>query len=383
MAVNEKKYNILVIGKTGVGKSSFVNYFLGQDVAKTGTGKPVTERGLHEFSFEMEGFPVVLYDSWGLEVGKYQEWTEKFSVELKKRGIDKPATEWFHSVFYCIAAGGHRVEDADLEIIRLLQREKYPVSVVLTKCDMIGPKQEEKIKSSLREALDNINAIPMSSGGENRSGPIEPFGIEAIRQQAKDDFFSGIAMRLPDHLRERLRGELEAWERSVMSMIQNAGYTDKNEVQKEIDNISRKMISTIENAMSNDLESTLRADGQIMSVAHIPAEYMEPMIDEKNAETPWLKYAALILDAAIAVIPPTVFSPQTVLNSRFALAKKLATEAWDFIQKKGRNQEDLQKAFSENFQRVGDDMRRWIAEVEKGLDELRKQAHGSQSQRTS
>lgn len=78
MTVNKKKYNILVIGKTGVGKSSFINYFLGQDVAETGTGKPVTKPGFYEFSFAMEGFPVILYDSWGLEADKYQEWTENF-----------------------------------------------------------------------------------------------------------------------------------------------------------------------------------------------------------------------------------------------------------------------------------------------------------------
>ena len=239
MTVNEKKYNILVIGKTGVGKSSFVNYFLGQDIAKTGTGKPVTERGFHEFSFAMEGFPVILYDSWGLEADKYQEWTEKFSVELKQRGVDKSATEWFHSVFYCIAAGGHRVEDADIKIIRLLQQEKYPVSVVLTKCDMIDADQEEKMKSSLKAALGNINAISMSSGGKNRSGPIEPFGIEAIRQQAKDDFFSSIAMRIPDHLRAYLRKELAEWKNLVEREIQQVGYFDKREAQEKIEGISK------------------------------------------------------------------------------------------------------------------------------------------------
>ena len=39
---------ILLLGKTGVGKSSFVNYFLGKDVAVTGIGKPVTQE-LKEF----------------------------------------------------------------------------------------------------------------------------------------------------------------------------------------------------------------------------------------------------------------------------------------------------------------------------------------------
>lgn len=352
MAVNDKKYNILVIGKTGVGKSSFINYFLGRDVAKTGTGKPVTERGLHEFSFEMEGFPVVLYDSWGLEVGKYQEWTEEFSVELKKRGIDKPATEWFHSVFYCIAAGGDRVEDADLEIIRLLQREKYPVSVVLTKYDMIGPKQEEKIKSSLREALDNINAIPMSSGGENRSGPIEPFGIEAIRQQAKDDFFSSIAMRIPDHLRAYLRKELAEWKDLVDREIQQVGYFDMRETQEKVENISKNRIPHISSAIKKELDDILKIYEKIMLTSGISIEVNWNSSSESES-IPWWGYPVL----AVVGLPFIAYA---------------------FISGEDeKNKRDLREDFYEKYQKVEQKILEWIAEVEKNLIALRNKMHGS------
>ena len=33
--------NILILGKTGVGKSSFCNYIFDQELFRTGTGKPV------------------------------------------------------------------------------------------------------------------------------------------------------------------------------------------------------------------------------------------------------------------------------------------------------------------------------------------------------
>ncbi|GAA8904997.1 hypothetical protein HpEKA32_12940 [Helicobacter pylori] len=35
--------NILLMGATGMGKSSFINGLFGQEVAKAGTGKPVTQ----------------------------------------------------------------------------------------------------------------------------------------------------------------------------------------------------------------------------------------------------------------------------------------------------------------------------------------------------
>ena len=43
------KTNILIAGKSGVGKSSLLNYIFGEEVAETGAGKPVTAEGLHEY----------------------------------------------------------------------------------------------------------------------------------------------------------------------------------------------------------------------------------------------------------------------------------------------------------------------------------------------
>lgn len=66
--------NILILGMSGVGKSSFVNYLYGQEVVKTGAGRPVTGMKIEKLSCNLENIILNIYDSWGLEANKSKEW---------------------------------------------------------------------------------------------------------------------------------------------------------------------------------------------------------------------------------------------------------------------------------------------------------------------
>lgn len=59
--------NIIVAGKTGVGKSTLINSVFKDKLAETGMGKPVTT---HMRKITKKGVPLAIYDTRGFELGK-------------------------------------------------------------------------------------------------------------------------------------------------------------------------------------------------------------------------------------------------------------------------------------------------------------------------
>ncbi|WP_270803703.1 MULTISPECIES: GTPase [unclassified Aeromonas] len=60
--------NILIAGKTGVGKSTLINTVFQGRLASTGQGKPITQSTK---KITKEGVPISIYDTKGLEVKDY------------------------------------------------------------------------------------------------------------------------------------------------------------------------------------------------------------------------------------------------------------------------------------------------------------------------
>ncbi|MCR9730230.1 GTPase [Vibrio parahaemolyticus] len=79
--VNESKdkFNIILMGATGVGKSSLVNAFFGEDIVKTGVGKPVTQ---HLQKVEVPSKGMTLWDTKGIESKDYKATLEQLRHDL-------------------------------------------------------------------------------------------------------------------------------------------------------------------------------------------------------------------------------------------------------------------------------------------------------------
>ncbi len=128
--------NLMIVGGTGVGKSSLINLIFGKSMAKVGTGQPVT-RGCERY--EDPKVPLVIFDTEGYEVseGKISagNFREKIIPEIKQRK-HKALNEQIHLIWYCLSVANHRITDFDLDNLRLITDQlDIPVAVVLTQCD--------------------------------------------------------------------------------------------------------------------------------------------------------------------------------------------------------------------------------------------------------
>ncbi|WP_368646369.1 YcjF family protein [Alkalibacterium putridalgicola] len=152
--------NILIAGKTGVGKSTLINNVFREKLADTGIGKPVTK---HLRRITKEGIPIVLYDTRGLELQeKIQKQVIREIFDLVEQ--NKNSREAIHAVYYCIQANSSRIEDTEIEMIKEIS-EILPVILVLTQS--IGKPADE-----FSRYLENMN-LPVAAVQNVMSEPYE------------------------------------------------------------------------------------------------------------------------------------------------------------------------------------------------------------------
>lgn len=129
------KANLMVVGGTGVGKSSLINLVFGKKLAKTGAGKPIT-RGCNRY--ESENIPVVIFDTEGYEIVNDKQDNSNFKREIiaeiaRREQLD--LKDQIHLYWYCISASNHRITDYDIDNIKNLNSRPSKLGIVITQCD--------------------------------------------------------------------------------------------------------------------------------------------------------------------------------------------------------------------------------------------------------
>ncbi|WP_187153575.1 GTPase [Campylobacter concisus] len=156
--------NVLIIGKTGTGKSSFANYLFDVDKFTTGSGEPVTSwaENFQAYHFEKEGIKINVYDSVGLEPDNQSKWMGELDKFLAQKQKQNDLNKIIHALFYVTNASSARIEPGEITKIKDI-KQKYDIdgTIVFTHCDVADDDTLCQLEKNCKQ--NNLKSIKICS----------------------------------------------------------------------------------------------------------------------------------------------------------------------------------------------------------------------------
>ena len=159
MRADYKSGFVTLIGRPNVGKSTLMNYLIGQKIAIT-SNKPQTTRNRIQTVLTTEEGQIVFVDTPGIHKAKNK--LGEYMVNVAERTLNEvDVVLWLVEPTTFIGAG-------EKHIAQQLEKVKTPVILVINKVDMVKKEEVLTFIDAYRKIYDFMEIVPVSArSGEN------------------------------------------------------------------------------------------------------------------------------------------------------------------------------------------------------------------------
>lgn len=170
------RFNIIVAGRTGVGKTTLIGAIFGREVGNTMMGRPRTRGRIWYPEHPTEADVLRLCDTEGLEMDRYAETLEGLKREVEVRNGSRDPFDHIHVAWLCIDEPSLTVQPGEEALVKMLTDEGIPVVAVLTKAGM-APAFKAKVEEllPLARSVIRVRAAPIEIEGQS-------FGVMGLNE---------------------------------------------------------------------------------------------------------------------------------------------------------------------------------------------------------